>query len=643
MKHSNKYPLLASLFCLSLLLSGCQTTPPVSQKPDIATEPAPTEVSSYPLESEIKTSTQRPMMDTLQLDYSRDDPALQQAASLFQSGNPGLALDLLGSIENEKLIADQVTRKRIMQASILLFAGGGVDAQRILSNPPESMQPVTLAAFYLQRAKAEMMLGNTAAAINALLQREQYLDTYRTTENQQLIWDALMVADRSQLQRIQQSALSPQLAGWLELASIVKDRSATADPVLSINNWRINNLTHPASGEILEQITREATAVTPKRVALLLPLSSAYEAAASAIKDGFETMNSDQPANDRYQLRIYDYGRDTNATPLYYTQAINDGAEIIIGPLGRQSVDSLISSTKFDVPTLLLSPPQELLTPQQALFEFSLSQELEARQAAQRAWLDGHRRGVILFPQTPIGERMASAFTDQFSQLGGDIVSLESFATEQTDFSAPVRQLLGVDRSELRIAEIKRLLGEKIVSEARRRQDVDFIFLPADNKNARLIKPVLDFYYALNLPTYSTSLIFSGSVDPVNDRDLDRIQFPDMPWMIASNVELESLRTFLQGGWPNRETSYNRLYGLGMDIYAILSRLERMRKNPLLHYRGLSGILNIDEDGIIHRHMLWARFSKGIPELLDQQITYQGRFSEKRFEATPAAAPVAGQ
>jgi outer membrane PBP1 activator LpoA protein len=643
LKHSNKYPLLASLFCLSILLSACQTAPPVRQKPATVTEPISKEVSTYPLESEVKTATQLPVVDTLQLDYSGDDPALQQAASLFQSGNPGLALDLLDSIENTNLIADQLTRKRIMQASIQLFAGGAADAQRILNNPPESMQAVTLAAFYLQRAKAEMMLGNNAAAINALLQREQFLDSYRTTENQQLIWDALMVADRSQLQRIQQSAMPPQLAGWLELASIVQERGAAADPVLSINNWRINNLAHPASGEILEQITREATAVSPKRVALLLPLSSAYEAAASAIKDGFETMNSDQPASDRYQLRIYDYGRDTNATPLYYTQAINDGAEIIIGPLGRQAVDSLISSTKFDVPTLLLSPPQELLTPQQALFEFSLSQELEARQAAQRAWLDGHRRGVILFPQTPIGQRMASAFTDQFSQLGGDIVSLESFATEQTDFSAPVRQLLGVDRSELRIAEIKRLLGEKIVSEARRRQDVDFIFLPADNKNARLIKPVLDFYYALNLPTYSTSLIFSGSVDPVNDRDLDRIQFPDMPWMIASNIELESLRTFLQGGWPNRETSYNRLYGLGMDMYAILSRLERMRKNPLLHYRGLSGILSIDENGIIHRHMLWARFSKGIPELLDQQTTYQGRFSEKRFEATPAAAPVAGQ
>jgi outer membrane PBP1 activator LpoA protein len=187
------------------------------------------------------------------------------------------------------------------------------------------------------------------------------------------------------------------------------------------------------------------------------------------------------------------------------------------------------------------------------------------------------------------------------------------------------------------------LLGGKITTEARRRQDIDFIFLAASNRNARLIKPVLDFFYAQNLPVYSTSRIFSGKLDPINDADLERIRFPDMPWMIATNVELESLRTFLQGAWPNRETSYNRLYGIGMDVFSILPRLQQMRNNPQLYYQGLSGNLSIDENGTINRQMLWARFSKGRPTLLDQQLTYQGRFSEKRFETYPAIAPAAGQ
>ena len=244
-----------------------------------------------------------------------------------------------------------------------------------------------------------------------------------------------------------------------------------------------------------------------------------------------------------------------------------------------------------------------------------------------------------MFPNTANGQRTANAFTNRFSQLGGDIVSSASFSSKETDYSPTVRQLLGVDSSEQRIAEMKNLLGGKITTEARRRQDIEFIFLASANRNARLIKPVLDFFYAHNLPIYSTSRIFSGKLDPVNDADLDRIRFPDMPWMIATNVELESLRTFLQGGWPNRNTSYNRLYGLGMDIYAILPRLERMRSNSQLYYQGLSGNLYIEENGIVNRQMLWARFRKGKPTLLDKQTTYQGRFSEKKFEAIPSITP----
>ncbi|MGB3648554.1 MAG: penicillin-binding protein activator, partial [Desulfobulbales bacterium] len=432
-----------------------------------------------------------------------------------------------------------------------------------------------------------------------------------------------------------------ELAGWIELAIIVKKSSPYPGTEQAVNNWRISNFSHPANAIVLEQIIRETGSfLQPKRIAFLLPLTSSYGSAASAIRDGFETMNNEQVASSRYQVRYYDYGRDANATALYYNQAINDGADIVVGPLGRQSIDSLLSSTTVNVPTVLLSPPSdEQNSVQQNLYQFSLSQELEAQQTAERAWLDGHRRGVILFPQTPIGERMASAFTDRFSQLGGVIVSSASFSAEGSDYSSTVRQLLSVDRSDQRIAEMKNLLGGKITAEARRRQDIDFIFLTATSANARLIKPVLDFFYAHDLPIYSTSRIFSGKLDPVNDADLERIRFPDMPWMIATNIELESLRTFLQGSWPGSQTSHNRLYGIGMDIFSILPRLERMRSNPQLYYQGLSGNLSIDEDGTIDRQMLWAIFRKGTPTLLDKQTTYQGRFSEKRFETIPAITP----
>ena len=645
MNHSNVFVQFLSFCSLVLMLSACQSTPPVTRTPDTTSQPY-----------EISDSEALPLPDTessgtpsfpavFPLSDSSDDFRLQQAASLFQTGNPALALDMLDSIEDSSLTTDQRTRKRIMQAAILMQAGGSLQAQRVLTAAAESFQPETLAVFYLMQAQVFIAQGQTADALTALTKREQFLTGGDAEDNQWLLWNILMLADTDQLQMIQQKDLSESLSGWIELAIVVKKNGPYSDVQQAVNNWRIANFSHPASAAVLDRITGEtATLVKPKRVAFLLPLTSPYGTAASAIRDGFETMNNDQSASSRYQVRYYDYGRDANSAALYYNQAINDGADIVVGPLGRQSIDSLLSSTEISVPTVLLSPPSDdQSAAQESLYQFSLSQELEAQQTAQRAWLDGHRRGVILYPQTPIGQRMASAFSGRFTELGGEVVSSQSYATEEVDYSPAVRHLLGVDSSEQRISEMKNLLGGKITTEARRRQDIDFIFLAASNRNARLIKPVLDFFYAQNLPVYSTSRIFSGKLDPINDADLERIRFPDMPWMIATNVELESLRTFLQGAWPNRETSYNRLYGIGMDVFSILPRLQQMRNNPQLYYQGLSGNLSIDENGTINRQMLWARFSKGRPTLLDQQLTYQGRFSEKRFETYPAIAPAAGQ
>ncbi len=644
MKHSKLIIRLAGLLSLSLILSSCQSTPPVSSRQETTARSAPidTEVYSQPAGTELLN--QHSLPDDFQLTVDGDDARLQQSVALFQSGQPGPALDILDSIDSMTLSPDQNTRKRIIQAVILLQANGSLQAARVLIAPAISAQSETLSAFYLMRAKTAMMEADTAGALKALMARRQFLTADQTLENQNLLWDTLMIADRRQLVRIQQQDISAALAGWLELAAIARQKRPPAENELAINNWRIQNLSHPARAELLERITSQLSLARPvQTVAFLLPITSAYEPAASAIRAGFEAVNNDQTTGLRYQLRFYDYGRDAEASVLYYRQAVSDGADIIIGPLGRKAVDSLLMATSISTPTLLLSSPTDPITAQPGLFQFSLSQELEARQAAERAWLNGHRDGVILSPQTAIGQRMAAAFRQRFSELGGKIVNSESYAADETDFSPAIRTLLGVDSSEQRISEMKTLMGTKITSEARRRQDIGFIFLPATNRTARLIKPVLDFFYALNLPVYSTSRIFSGKLDTVNDRDLDRIRFPDMPWMIASNIELDSLRTFLQGNWPNRNTSYNRLYALGMDTFSLLSRLQKMQENSLLHYQGVSGNLNIDAEGIIHRQLLWARFIQGTPELIDKQPTYQGRFSEKIYEGIPAIAPEAGQ
>ena len=91
--------------------------------------------------------------------------------------------------------------------------------------------------------------------------------------------------------------------------------------------------------------------------------------------------------------------------------------------------------------------------------------------------------------------------------------------------------------------------------------------------------------------------------------------------MIATNVELESLRTFSAGrlaqpGIP----ATTGFMGLGMDVFSYPAAPSTNEKQfHSCTTRGCQGTSSIDENGTVNRQMLWARFRKGRPTLLDQQ------------------------
>jgi outer membrane PBP1 activator LpoA protein len=449
-----------------------------------------------------------------------------------------------------------------------------------------------------------------------------------------------------ELSRLAQSS-DPTLSGWASLSLAVRRaHGSMASTDQAISAWRSSHPRHPASTELFDSIRLASSTQSrqPARIALLLPISSRYAQAAGAIRDGITAMNNDLAASQRYDIRLYDYGSKQDLVALYYRQAVNNGASLIIGPLGRSATSQLLSAAEITVPTILLSPAPESINATENLYTFALSPEQEARQAAQRTWLDGRRTAVMMYPKDALGIRMAQAYRAQFTRLGGRIIG-EAFydSASGEGYSAQISKLLGVDQSEQRINELSRRLGTKLKHEARRRQDIEAIFLPATTDDARLITPEVDFYYALDLPVYTTSRIFSGKLDTVNYADLNRVRFTDMPLMIGNNVEIESLRTFRQVEQTNEGNRYDRLYAIGMDLHGIAAQLENLSAAPQLYLQGLTGNLHITDDGIVEHDMIWAEFQNGTPKLLDRNSGYQGRYDEWKYKSPARAAPAARQ
>ncbi len=65
------------------------------------------------------------------------------------------------------------------------------------------------------------------------------------------------------------------------------------------------------------------------------------------------------------------------------------------------------------------------------LYQFALAPEDEARQAAERASLDGHTRALAMVPAGAWGARQLQAFTDRFQELGGTVIRAERYGAEQ--------------------------------------------------------------------------------------------------------------------------------------------------------------------------------------------------------------------
>jgi outer membrane PBP1 activator LpoA protein len=169
---------------------------------------------------------------------------------------------------------------------------------------------------------------------------------------------------------------------------------------------------------------------------------------------------------------------------------------------------------------------------------------------------------------------------------------------------------------------LKRITGRRDIKfEPRRRQDIDFIFMAARPRQARLIVPQIRFHHGGGVPIYATSHAWNGVRDPSADRDMNGIIICDSPWTLSAAKKPDSLYQLLTRYWPKALQSHLRLYALGIDAYNIVPYLGWLRKEPYERFSGESGSLYVDQQGRVLRRLQWAMFRRGIAQLIKQPVS----------------------
>ncbi|WP_197482892.1 penicillin-binding protein activator, partial [Oleiphilus sp. HI0128] len=86
------------------------------------------------------------------------------------------------------------------------------------------------------------------------------------------------------------------------------------------------------------------------------------------------------------------------------------------------------------------------------------------------------------------------------------------------------------------------------------------------------------------------------------------IEFIEMPWMLSSTIDIKSQ---INHAIPESTEQYSRFYALGADSYNIAPRLQLLHEVRGSQMQGHTGMLSMDEQGIINRQLEWAKFRKG--------------------------------
>ena len=575
---------------------------------------------------------------------------LKAVEALIKAAQVGEAREKIPSIDVAKLDPAFRARKFILEAQIAALEGQPDLSLRLLTQAEKTrnLDPLQLAEVYRVRAQAELTLERPWSAVKSLIARDKYIVTADDIiHNQQQLWHVLESRTRTELKTQRDTNPDPVFKGWVDLAIAVMENAYGSKRLAgAVDEWKKSYLQHPASPAFLQTLANHAPNIIGRidHIALLLPLTSDYAQAARAVHDGFMAMDANNTNPEKPKIKVYDTGADPLQVVNIYAQAVRDGAQLVVGPLGLEAVDHLANKGKLEVPTLLLShTTQDMGAAAKHVFQFGLPPEQEAAQAAERAYLDGHRHAAVLYPDTPWGQRMAAAFNATWQRLGGIVLTPQAYAQEQQDYSEPIKRLLNISLSQSRKEAIEAVLKTSVKFEPRPREDVNFIFLAADAKRARLIKPQLNYNRAMRLPVYSTSHVFTGQGNPATDVDLDGIMFGDMPWMLVGDGKVQSLRQTLQRDWPSAHTQVDRLYALGVDAYAIIPQLNRISSENSIHFSGVTSGLSLDREGRLHRQLLWAQFRKGVPQLLDTFFKYKGQFEVDDDTDTTPTAPASSK
>ena len=571
---------------LMMFITSCATSPPnaTTQKPIQPTSAYPVPISEARADLESTTD----LIEQRIVDWNKG--MAREQGWLY-------ALSELDAVEPE-----YISRKTelLIRSQLMWLKGDITQSNQILNQiiPANLLEQDILLA---ERQRRFIETGKFIEAARIALDRVSLYDNEHPSVTHSTAFDLLSQATSQRL--ASELRRTEPKSDWHDWLSLNKAYRAGRMEVLA---WLSEHPRLPSYAlELPSGLRTWLESDPPSRIAVLLPLSGRLKSAGQSTLDGIAEGLYATFRDPTIRPELITVDTEAAITGVAaYAQALELGADFVIGPLTKERVSELQAVDQLPIPVLALNrsgraglsnasqSPTKLATNTKVL-SLSLAPEDEAEQLAHLAWAEGLRRPLVVVPDTAWGERMRAAFSGAWRQLGG-FVRETALLHQGESYSKTIASALATLDSEQRIREVERAFDAPIDTQARRREDLDSVVMLVPNPQmAREIRPLLRFHYAGKLPVFAPSAVFQSD-DGITNRDLNGIKFVLAP-----------------GSLMTSSTKNTPLHSLGVDAAALVDHYRQANQSDGTLLFGNVGNLRVDMRGNVRRSLQPVVFSRG--------------------------------
>jgi branched-chain amino acid transport system substrate-binding protein len=177
------------------------------------------------------------------------------------------------------------------------------------------------------------------------------------------------------------------------------------------------------------------------RVALILPLSAGGNAgvAGQAMRNAAE-MALAEFNNPNIQLLVKDDAGSADGARLAAQQSVDEGCELILGPLFAQAVSIVGQVARSrNIPVIAFSTDANVAS--RGIYLLSFLPETDVARIVQYAASVGKHSYAALIPDNPYGTVVEAAFRQDVGRRNGQVAAIERYTHDKAAMAGPVRNI----------------------------------------------------------------------------------------------------------------------------------------------------------------------------------------------------------